>query len=180
MGVHHQQLGGAAGQVPGQVGLVHQVLPTRRPSGRRNVALLMGTGIEGHAQGCSQRPSLSLTHQEAGHVRPLHFPGLGGGAHGPDFSDGPFGPQRLGHQVQTLDVLKHRLALTQTQGALLHRQETAVVYPHSAVKHRRRGGIVAGVKSQTHSCHPCPLPRCLLVSPVPGETPPGRMRPRYR
>ena len=97
----------------------------------------MGESKEGHPQGVGQRLAQGGSRQEAGHVRALHRPGAGAGAHRLQILQQALLLQLLQLTGQTLDVLEQGVALAQAQLARPHIQQPAPVVSLLAVKYRR-------------------------------------------
>ena len=70
--LHQQQLRGSTGQMPGKMGLVHQIHPPGAPKGGRHMTLLVGHFHQRNTQRIRQKLSVGITHHKAGHIAALH------------------------------------------------------------------------------------------------------------
>ena len=73
--LYQQQLRGAAGEMPGQVRLLHLFQPVRTPQSRCYMALLMGYLYKRYLQSLRQQCRMRNAHKKAGHIASLHGPG---------------------------------------------------------------------------------------------------------
>ena len=93
------------------------------------MSLLVGEGIEGHAQRVGQALGLAGPCQKAGHVRALHRPGASAGSHRLDVLQ-PFLRRQLLHQLRQLfDVLEQGVALPQAQLPGTHLEQLSHILP---------------------------------------------------
>ena len=118
--LHQQKLRGAAGEMPGQVGPVHQLQTPGGPERRRHMALLVGDGIARHVQRSRRGPRRHHPGQEAGHIRALHGPRPGGDGHRLHCRIPHVGQEALQQRRQALDMGEDRVALPEAQLARGH------------------------------------------------------------
>ena len=145
--LHQKQLRGAAGQMPGKMGFLHQIHPSRAPQRRGHMPLLVRNLHQRHAQSVRQQLCMGIAHHEAGHIAPLHRPGTGADAHRRDGVLPNMGKQPAGKLRQAFDMSKYRVGLTQTQLPLPDGQKAGAILAPLAVKKSDGGGVIAGVNA---------------------------------
>ena len=123
-----------------------------------DVTVLMGKNMARNAENRSQRACRSISNRKARHIGALLRPRTRGDANGVHRA-GTFPEQRFHQFRQLLRMVKHRVALPQSQLALPHRKQLFLLKNAPVLPQRAGGGVIARIQAQNFTHGPLPLPQ---------------------
>jgi len=98
------------------------------------MSLLMGDFHQRDPQRIGQHFCMGVAHHETGHIAALHSPGPGGNADSRNPALLHKGKQPAGKLRQAFDMGKYSVGLTQSQLALLYRQQPGAILTAHTIK----------------------------------------------
>ena len=120
-----------------------------------------------HRKRIREQLCMGISHQEAGHITPVHCSWAGADTHGINVLSLHIGKQPARKLRQAFDMRKNGIGLTETQLSLLHRQQSGTVYPIRSVEECDGCCIITGVNTDYIHTSPSVLAGVRLLAKEP-------------